>query len=166
MAVPIAIRFSIISFFVIGASLVATLVPAYLNGNNGGGGANLPCPIPALCLPQDIVLNDLTVTGNVECPPGSGGVARDCLPLVVETINTIPPWSNNSDFEIVASHGIRATGLPHGILLENTGLLAIVFLSPHPEFNGTLVNGVLFLTKNPQLANTFFAGPVSGAGKI
>jgi hypothetical protein len=151
---------ALFAILIVGASVVATLVPTTTRNAASGG---VPCPVPLGCLPtsyEELTVNDLVITGNITCPGGSCVV--NVTQTAIETINTIPPWNFNNDFDIVGVHGIQVTGLPHGIELKNTGIIAIIFLSPHPEFNGTLVNGVLFLTKNPQLANTFFAGPESG----
>lgn len=117
------------------------------------------------CLPTEypfLEVGVLNVT-NFTCPAGTMIDDDSCFPQRIATINTIPPFFPTDDFSLVGGPGIEVTGLTNGLLVRNLGVLGIVFLSDHPEFNATFINNVLFLRKNNQTANTFFAGPVSGS---
>lgn len=112
-----------------------------------------------------VACNFLQQTSTLAVPlicTGSGVIDGSCLPDTIATINTIPGTPVTRDFTIVPGPGIQITGLPYAIHIKNTGLLMIVFLSPHPEFIANFSGGILYITRTPQLPNTVMAGPASG----
>lgn len=112
-----------------------------------------------------VACNFLQQTSSLVVPlmcSANGVIDGSCLPDTIATINTIGPIPVTRDYTIVPGPGIQITGLPYGIHIKNTGLLMIVFLSPHPEFIANFTGGILYITRTPQLPNTVMAGPESG----
>lgn len=112
-----------------------------------------------------VACNFLQQTSALTVPlicTANGVIDGSCLPDTIATINTIPGTPVTRDFTVVPGPGIAITGLPHAILIKNTGLLMVVFLSPHPEFIANFTGGILYITRTPQLPNVVMAGPESG----
>jgi len=130
-------------------------VPTVCSGDGSISLTCLPTNYPQLTVG---VLN----VANLTCPNNTMIDNDECFPQRIATINVIPAFAPSDDFVIQGGPGIQITGLPHGLQIRNLGVLGIVFLSSHPEFNATFINNILYFQRLPQLANQAFLGPASG----
>lgn len=112
----------------------------------------------------------IVCVGEAHIDASCVGSIIDELPDRIRTINSIepepsvPPVVNSLDFTITGGFGISIQGNMHGITIHNVGLTAIPLLGT-PELDFLIIPlpvPTLQVIKLDQLANTVWAGPVSG----
>lgn len=117
---------------------------------------------------------------------GAGFIDNTCLngtsggggpiPDRVRTINTIlpqpsfPPAVNSLDFSITGGPTVSVTGGMHGITITALTVTSVALTVPTNEFtlSGSPItsSGTFVIGKAPQVRNTLWAGPVSGAAAV